>query len=51
MYEIHYIDGFIAIPTNKAGKYYLYKKIGEQISFGDFEEYLSLHGVYQRTIS
>ena len=45
-YDVRYVDGYIAVAKNNKGKYRLYEKSGEQLSFDELEEYLVEHGEF-----
>jgi len=46
--ELRYINGYLAVSTNKEGHFYLYKKTGEQLQFDEFEAYLNEYGEFDR---
>lgn len=47
-YELQYVDGYVAISTNREGRFYLYEKNGDQLLFDEFEVYLSKYGEFYR---
>lgn len=47
-YELQYVNGYLAVSTNKEGHFYLYEKKGEQLLFDEFEAYLRAYGEFDR---
>lgn len=46
--ELRYVNGYLAVSTNKEGIFYLYEKNGEELQFDEFEAYLNEFGEFDR---
>lgn len=48
VYEFQYVNGCLAIPANRKGRYYLYERKGEPLSLDEFEAYLRAYGEFDK---
>lgn len=46
--ELQYVNGYLAVSTNKEGHFYLYEKNENQLKFEEFESYLNEYGEFDR---